>query len=135
MDANFRQPKYQNERGSKQGRYFVNRLDYFEIHQYPSYKRDRALAFIVFCLTIYLFIQTPSISGLLTVPYLLACLYLFNISLVSFMILTRQVCRYRGYFFYPKKWLRFFKSIRKEIDLEDFDSCATLESRNSINKP
>jgi len=135
MDPSFRQPKYHNERGSKQGRYFVNRLDYFEIHQYPNFKRDRVVVFIGFCLAIHLFIQTPKISAMLTVPYLLFCLYLANISLVSFIILHRQICRYRGYFFYPKIWMKFFISIRKEVDLDDFDSCATMAPRNNINKP
>jgi len=135
MDPSFRQSKYKNESGAKQGRYFMNRLDYFEIHQYPSFKRHKILSFLGFCLSIHLFIQTPAVSDVLTFPYLLFCLYLSNLSLVSFIILHRQVCRFNSYFFYPKKWLRFFLSIRKDVDLDDFDSCATMSTRNSINPP
>jgi hypothetical protein len=130
MKSDFRQPKYLNESGSKKGQYFVNRLDYFEFHQYPKYKLHKFMAFAGMLFSIYLLLQIAKVSGFIWLPYFLFSLYLAQISTVSFIILQRKMCRYRGYLLYPKKWLKFFLSIQKEVDLNDYDSCATLEKRN-----
>jgi len=126
MRQDFRQAKYSNESGSKKGQYFINRLDYFEFHQYPSYKKHKILCFIGFFLGVYCLSYANNFSSVFWMIYVIVCLYLSYLSATTLIILKRQICPYRGYLCYPKKWLAFFISIQKEVDLEDFDSIATM---------
>ncbi|MEW6989525.1 hypothetical protein AADZ91_02450 [Colwelliaceae bacterium 6441] len=129
MKQDFRQAKYLNESGSKQGQYFINRLDYFEFHQYPSYKKHKVFTIIGFFLGLYLLSYAHFFSSVFWLVYVVGCLYLSYISCATLIILQRQICRYRGYIFYPKHWLAFFTAIQKEVDIQDFDSIATLEKK------
>lgn len=129
MRNDFRQAKYLNETGSKQGQYFVNRLDYFEFHQYPKYKMHKTIAVILFFLGLHLLSYSNAFSSIIWLTYAGGCLYMSYVSAVSFIILHRQLCKYRGYFLYPKSWLKFFISIQKEVDLDDFDSTATIHHK------
>jgi len=130
MRQDFRQPKYLSESGSKQGRYFINRLDYFEFHQYPLFRNHKILSIIGFLVSVYLLNFSDNFSSVFWVGYVFICCYLAYVSLTSFIILQRQICPYRGYFLYPKTWLAFFCSIKKEVDAEDFDSIATMNRDN-----
>lgn len=129
MKQDFRQAKYLNESGSKKGKYFINRLDYFEFHQYPNYKKHKVLSAITFFISLHFLSYANIFSSFLWIMYVVGCLYLSYISAVSFILLQRQICRYRGYIFYPKSWLAFFISIQKDVDIDDFDSIATLEKK------
>jgi len=129
MRQDFRQPKYSNESGSTQGKYFINRVDYFEFHQYPSFKKHKILSVICFFLSIHLLSYANTFSSLFWLIYVFGCLYISYISMTSFILLQRQICRYRGYLLYPKSWFKFFLSVQKEVNINDFDSLATLEKK------
>lgn len=129
MRNDFRQPKFFNESGSKKGQYFINRFDYFEFHQYPNYKRDKILSVLGCVLAIYLIGFTNEFSGIIGFLYGLSCLYLFCTSIATFVILKRQLCKIRGYLGYPSSWVKFFRSLEKEIDVNDFDSIATMNDK------
>jgi len=125
MTKPFRENKYLNESGSKKGTWYMNRLDYFKFHEYPGYKKHKVIAILVWLISIYLISRILPISFLASLPFVYCC----YASLVSFNILHNKVCRYRGYFLYPKKFLKFFMSRKVEIDLNDFDSIATMSKK------
>jgi hypothetical protein len=126
MDQKFRQNKYFNESGSKTGSWYsswyINRLDYFEFYSYPHCSLHQLLALFIalvaYCFAISLF----SKSFLLA----LCCCYLAYVASLTLYLLRRKICRYRGYRLYPKKFTDFFYDIRIDVDLDDFDSIATL---------
>ena len=55
--------------------------------------------------------------------------YIGYVSLVSFNVLRTKVCRIRGYFLYPTRFVAFFKEREKKVDLNDFDSIATMTKK------
>lgn len=122
MEKKFRQSKYLNESGSKQGNWYLNRLDYFQFYSYPRDKLHQLLTLVVGITAYFLSIKLISQSFLLT----LLCWYLGYVALWTFYLLRRKICRYRGYLFYPKRLVAFFYAIRVDVDLQDFDSAATL---------
>lgn len=128
MRDDFRQSKYLNESGSKKGRWYINRLDYFEFHQYPAFKRHKFFSIAAFLAVFYFLGFANQFSGILWLLYVGVCSYVVYLSIVSWMILSRQLCKHRGYMFYPKRWLKFFKQLEKQTDLEDFDSTATMSN-------
>ncbi len=125
MANEFRQSKYINESGSKQGNWFINRLVYFQFYEYPKFKLHRITSLLagIFCYFLTM--------KLLSNHFLLALLsiYLCYFSLLTFVILKRKICRLKGYFLYPKRMIRFFRAREVEVDLDDFDSIATLEKK------
>jgi len=125
MKQDFREAKYLNESGSKKGNWFINRLNYFEFHRYPGYKKHLIGSFALFIFSIVMIIE-------LMLNYFfvsLAFCYLAYFSCLTLIILKRQICRIGGYILYPNKVIRFFKHREKNVDMNDFDSIATLTKK------
>jgi hypothetical protein len=122
MEKLFREAKYKNETGAKQGQWFMNRFDYFEFHQYPQYNKHLYLSGFSCLFFFYLANQTIYVSFLL----FLFCSYFSVISLCICYVLKKQICRYEGYFLFPKFIVRFLRAREKDVDLLDFDSIATM---------
>lgn len=125
MSKRFRESKYLNESGSNTGNWYLNRLDYFQFHQYPKYKKHKyGSAFLgLFFLITALKLATSSM--LLALP----CFYLCYVALKTFCILQIKTCRYKGYFLYPNKIVSFLREREVEVDLNDFDSVATMSKK------
>ena len=47
----------------------------------------------------------------------------------EFILLKNRLCRYKGYYLYPKRIISFFRSIEITVDLNDFDSIATMSKK------
>lgn len=118
----FRESKYLNESGTKKGNWFLNRLDYFQFHEYPEYKKHKLLSLVLTVTFVYLFMKTASVSFLSSLIFI----YLTYVSAKTFYVLHTRICRHRGYFLYPKRIVKFLKSIEVEVELNDFDSVATM---------
>jgi hypothetical protein len=121
----FRQNRYLNESGSKIGNWYLNRLDYFQFNEYPEYKKHKFISLGAGVLLVYLGLKILKTSLLGSLPFL----YLGYIALLSFNLLRTKICRYRGYFIYPSKFINFFRSRMVEVDLNDFDSIATMTKK------
>jgi hypothetical protein len=121
----FRENRYLNESGSKTGNWYMNRLDYFKFNEYPEYKVHKYMALVACMLLIYLGFKILKISFLGSLPFF----YLAYISLLSFNLLRTKICRYKGYFIYPKRFINFFRAREVEVDLNDFDSVATMSKK------
>jgi len=125
MSKDFRQSKYLNESGSKQGNWYINRLVYFQFYEYPKFKQHRLVSLMMSIACYFLTLEFLSNHFFLALVSVYFC-YFF---LLTFIILKRRVCRLKGYFFYPKRIINFFKAREVEVDLDDFDSIATLEKK------
>lgn len=125
MSQKFRENKYLNESGSKTGNWYMNRLDYFRFHEYPSYKKHKYISLFICILCAYFSFKTLAVTILGAFPFMYVC----YISLLSFNLLRTKTCSYKGYFLYPKKFTNFFISIEVEVDLNDFDSIATMSKK------
>jgi hypothetical protein len=121
----FRENKYLNESGSKTGNWYMNRLDYFQFHEYPAYKKHKFFALFMCVFAYFLGLEVLSFSFLTSIP----CFYLVYVALLSFVLLRTRKCRYRGYFLYPARIIKFFRTIEVEVDLNDFDSVATMSKK------
>ncbi|MGL1956808.1 MAG: hypothetical protein OCD00_05765 [Colwellia sp.] len=121
----FRESRYLNESGSKTGNWYMNRLDYFQFNEYPEYKKHKFIAFLAGVFLIYLGLKILKTTFLGSLPFF----YLGYIALLSFNLLRTKVCRYNGYFIYPKKIINFFREREIEVDLNDFDSVATMSKK------
>jgi len=125
MQKQFRENKYLNETGSSKGTWYLNRIDYFQFHGYPKATQHKILSLIVgiaaFILSFKMLSTSLIISAIL--------FYITYISLLTFSLLRSKVCRYKGYLFYPKRFVKFFKTIEVMVDLNDFDSIATLNKK------
>lgn len=122
---NFRESKYLNETGAKTGNWYLNRLDYFQFHEYPEYKKHKficALATMLFyCLSIKFILS----SFILSLPFI----YLSYFTSRTLYMLHTKVCRYNGYFLYPSNIVNFLRAREVETDLNDFDSIATMSKK------
>ncbi|MBO9492309.1 hypothetical protein J7384_18250 [Endozoicomonas sp. G2_1] len=131
MKNEFRQAKYQNESGSKIGRWYLNRLDYFEFYSFEGENKLKAKC-LVCIIGAFLLIK---ISPILISLFLAWTIY---VSVLTLYILQRKICKYSGYFAFPNRIVEELKSYKKEIDITDFDSLATMESsgisRSVINR-
>lgn len=125
MTTPFREPKFLNESGAKRGKWYMNRVEYFQFHQYPEYKKHKFLsllcALLCFCLSLY----HANISFFLTVLFF----FLSYVAFKTFYILHTKICRYKGYFLFPKKFVNFLREREVEVDLNDFDSTATMSKK------
>lgn len=121
----FRESRYLNESGFKTGNWYMNRLDYFQFNEYSEYKKHKFIAFLAGVFLIYLGLKILKTTFLGSLPFL----YLGYIALLSFNLLRTKVCRYNGYFIYPKKIITFFRAREVEVDLNDFDSVATMSKK------
>jgi hypothetical protein len=118
----FRENRYLNESGSKTGNWYMNRLDYFQFHEYPEYKKHKYVSFCLILVFVYLSFNLIKLSFLGAVPFL----YFTYVASVSFNLLRTKTCRYNGYLLFPKKIINFFRAREVEVDLDDFDSIATM---------
>ncbi len=125
MTKNFRENRYLNESGSKTGNWYLNRFEYFQFHEYPKYKKHKIIALLFGLFLFYLSIKVLSVSFVGALPVF----YLCYINLLTFNLLRTKICRYKGYFLYPSKFVNFFRSIAVEVDLNDFDSVATVSKK------
>jgi len=123
MSNDFRQNKYLNESGTKVGNWYINRLVYFQFYEYPNYKLHRRLSLFIAVFSYFLMMKLLSEHFIMAIFTVYAC----YVSLLSFILLKRRVCRYKGYFMYPSRFVKFFRLREIEVDLNDFDSKATLD--------
>ena len=68
MSNEFRGSKYVNESGSKRGNWYMNRLDYFQFHEYPAYKKHKFLSLFVGVFFYFIGIEAFKISFLFFIP-------------------------------------------------------------------
>lgn len=125
MSNKFRESKYLNESGSKTGDWFMNRFYFFQFHEYQKYKSHKIISLLIGIFAVYLSFKILKISFLGALPFI----YLSYVSLLSFNLLRTKVCRYKGYFLYPKRFVNFFMAIKVEVDINDFDSVATMSKK------
>lgn len=125
MDHKFREAKYLNESGSKQGSWFLNRMDFFQFYTYPKFAVHKWMSLIITILSWFSLLKSLPYSFLLSLPII----YVAYVALRTFIILHRRVCRYNGYFLYPKRFVKFFKEREIQVDLNDFDSVATMNPK------
>ena len=125
MQKQFRENKYLNESGSKTGSWYLNRIDYFQFHGYPKATQHKVLSLLVGTIAFILSFNMLSTSLIISA----ISLYISYISLLTFSLLRSKVCRYKGYLFYPKRFVNFFRTIEVMVDLNDFDSIATLNKK------
>lgn len=123
MMREFRQVRDPNN--PKGGSWFMNRTVYFRFHQYPKYGLHIILSLtlgtVMFIVSLNL-MKSEFLWSLLT-------FYISYVLLLSFVLLQRRVCRYRGYFLYPKRIVKFFRSIEVDMSIDDFDSVATMRTK------
>jgi len=125
MLKKFRENKYLDESGSKTGSWYLNRIDYFQFHGYPKATQHKILSLLVGTIAFILSFKMLSTSLIIS-----AILFYFSyISLLTFSLLRNRICRYKGYLFYPKSFIKFFRTIEVEVDINDFDSIATLNKK------
>ncbi|TLX45482.1 hypothetical protein C1E24_18635 [Pseudoalteromonas phenolica] len=122
-----REYKYQNETGTKIGKWYLNRLDYFEFYGFPGLWKIKAKCLVYLGLSIWLIKLLPIFFA----PILVWVAY---VSVRTFVILIEKKCCYRGYFLFPKKIIDFFREYRKNVDVTDFDSLATVEKAGQGSK-
>lgn len=122
----FRQSKALNETGTQQGKYYLNRFDYFEFYGYPGCKKHLFLSILACLFSMHLIIEGLRADGLASWLVVFVGCYTGYLSALCALLLYRRVCRFRGYFLLPKKWYNHFYAIRKDIDLTDFDSIASM---------
>lgn len=115
-----REFKYQNESGTKTGKWYLNRLDYFEFHQFDGMAKYKTLSIIAMMFSLYWLKHSPWFL-------MFALVYVIYISLLSLVILYKQQCRWKGYFLYPSRFVEKLKLYRKDHELNDFDSLATMD--------
>jgi len=123
--SKFRESKFLNESGTKRGTWYVNRLDYFQFHEYPEYKKHKAVALVLFIFSLFVIIELLPVSFFLALPVM----YVAFVSVRTFDILRNRVCRYRGYFLYPRSFVSFFEARKVDVDVNDYDSVATMNDK------
>lgn len=124
----FRENKYLNESGSKTGNWYMNRLDYFQFHEYPKYKKHKFITLPLGIFFYFLGLSVLELHFLASIPFF----YLCYVALFSFYLLRSKRCRYKGYFLYPTSFIKFFRSIEVDVDLNDFDSIATMSKKDQV---
>ncbi|PKG81921.1 hypothetical protein CXF85_15400 [Colwellia sp. 75C3] len=125
MTKQFRENKYLNESGSKTGTWYLNRLDYFQFYGYPKITQHKVLSFVVGIFAFILCLKLLSSSLIIST----ILLYITYVALLTFILLKSRVCRYKGYFIYPKRFIKYFRELEVTVDLNDFDSIATLNKK------
>ncbi len=125
MNKQFRENKYLNESGSKTGSWYMNRIDYFQFHGYPKITQHKILSFVVGIIAFMLSFKLLSTSVIISA----ILFYITYLALLTFSLLKSKICRYKGYFLYPKRIVKFFRTIEVMVDINDFDSIATLNKK------
>ncbi|REL28261.1 hypothetical protein DXX93_17930 [Thalassotalea euphylliae] len=114
-----REFKYQNESGTQVGKWYLNRLDYFEFHRFEGFFLWQVKSVAGVVLAVFLL-------GQLSLLFWLPLIWLAYVSGLTLWILKQQRCKFKGYFLFPHSIVTNLKSYKKEHDLLDFDSLATL---------
>lgn len=117
-----RDPKFLNESGSKQGNWYLNRFECFEFYGFENEWKIKCWSW----LTLFATAIAPFKLPLFILPLLLWCSYVAGRTL---LILHRKVCHFHGYFLYPQRLITTFKRYEKQIDMNDFDSIATIDEQ------
>ncbi len=125
MQKQFRENKYLDESGSKTGSWYLNRIDYFQFHGYPKARQHKVLSLVIGIISFILSFKMLSISLIMSA----ILFYITYVSLLTFSLLRSKICRYKGYIFYPKRFVKFFRAIEIMVDISDFDSIATLNKK------
>lgn len=125
MQKQFRENKYLDESGAKIGSWYLNRIDYFQFHGYPKATQHKVLSLVIGIIAFTLSFKMLSISLIMSA----ILFYITYVSLLTFSLLRSKICRYKGYIFYPKRFVKFFRAIEVMVDINDFDSIATLNKK------
>jgi len=125
MQKQFRENKYLDESGAKIGSWYLNRIDYFQFHGYPKATQHKVLSLVIGIIASTLSFKMLSISLIMSA----ILFYITYVSLLTFSLLRSKICRYKGYIFYPKRFVKFFRAIEVMVDINDFDSIATLNKK------
>ncbi|TPH14672.1 hypothetical protein [Litorilituus lipolyticus] len=125
MAKQFRESKYLNESGTAKGNWYMNRLDYFKFYQYPEYKKHKILSLLIGIICFLLTLKLLPLTFWGALPFL----YISYLSMRVFVLLHTRVCRYKGYFLIPKKIVAFLRAREIELDVNDFDSVATMNNK------
>ena len=125
MQKKFRENKYLNESGSKTGSWYINRIDYFQFHGYPKANQHKVLSCIVGIGAFMLSFKFISSSLIISAVFL----YVSYAALLTFILLRTKICRYKGYFLYPKRIIKYFRALEVMVDINDFDSIATINKK------
>lgn len=123
MRKEFRQPKYLNETGSKVGNWYINKLDYFEFYRYPGYTKHKVYCAFLLVFSVWALPHVYALSGWL----IFGLVYIFAAAGVTLTVLHRQICKYHGHLFLPKRFVTFWLTVKKEPPVHDFDTLATLQ--------
>lgn len=115
-----RDPKFLNESGSSQGKWHLNRFDYFEFYGFETELKIKIVAWITLIASVFALFNL----SILTFPFILWCSY---VAVRTLFILHKKICSFHGYLLYPTMLIDTFKRYEKQIDMGDFDSIATLE--------
>ncbi len=116
-----------NETGTQKGRWYMNRLDYFQFHRYPSYAKHKVIALLTFILLVLVLPQIIQFNFFIALPFI----YFTYLAIRTFDVLRTRVCCHKGYFLYPKSWVTFFKQREVDTSVNDFDSIATMTNHKS----
>jgi hypothetical protein len=125
MHKKFRGNKYLDESGSKIGSWYLNRMDYFQFYGYPKATQHKIFSLLVGVIAFILSFKMISISLIISATLF----YITYVSLLTFSLLRSKICRYKGYIFYPRRFVKFFRTIEVMVDMNDFDSIATLNKK------
>ncbi|KGJ87424.1 hypothetical protein [Colwellia psychrerythraea] len=125
MQKRFRENKYLNESGSKTGSWYINRVDYFQFHAYPKANKHKLMSLAVGVSSFFLALKLLSFSLILST----LLLYISYLALLTFILLKNKICRYKGYFLYPRRIITYFRGVEVSVDLNDFDTIATLNKK------
>ncbi len=117
-----REPKNLNQNGNQQGQWFLNRFDYFEFYGFEGERRIKLIC-VIACVLCYLALLS-SAPFYLFIPLA----WIVYISALTLYILHKKVCKYHGYFLYPARFIKKFKRYEKQIDMQDFDSVASMNN-------
>lgn len=108
VSKDFREPKYQNQTGSKTGNWYLNRIDNFQFHQYPGYGKHKLLSLLAGIALYFIGMKVLESTFWGSLPVF----YLSYLSLLTFNILRRKIFRYKGHFMYPKRFVRFLEHVK-----------------------
>lgn len=117
-----REFKYLDESGKKQGKWYLNRIDYFEFYSFEG-ELSLKIKCGLLILILILFLGAKYVNAFFVLPILWALYVLFLTLFLTF----KKRCKYKGYFLFPNRIVKKFKDYEKKTDLLDFDCLATME--------
>ncbi len=115
MKTHFRQSRHKEYVGDKHGNLYYNHLKYFEFHNYPGRKLHQVWCIIVILLLLAKLDNLFALSVFSGV----GGLYVLYLALFTLYLLTKQICRHKGYFMYPTFMINFLKKRRKSREASE----------------